>query len=72
VDHVLESAGLPQIRGEDRDRILASVPGLLTTIEAESAFALSVVETRGLDPAVIAREKSRAVKKSGLPEPVLA
>ena len=40
----------------------------LTTTEAEDAFALSVVETGDLNPAVIAREKAQAVKKNGLLE----
>ena len=40
----------------------------MTTTEAEDAFALSVVETDGLTPAVVAREKAQAVKKNGLLE----
>jgi SpoVK/Ycf46/Vps4 family AAA+-type ATPase len=40
----------------------------LTTIEAENAFALSVVESRTIDPIVVAREKAQTVKKNGLPE----
>ncbi len=40
----------------------------MTTIEAENAFALSVVEAKTLDPVIIAREKAQAVKKSGLLE----
>jgi SpoVK/Ycf46/Vps4 family AAA+-type ATPase len=38
------------------------------TTEAEDAFSLSVVETDGLTPAVVAREKAQAVKKNGLLE----
>ena len=40
----------------------------LTTIEAENAFALSFVQTRTIEPSVVAREKAQAVKKSGLLE----
>jgi ATP-dependent 26S proteasome regulatory subunit len=40
----------------------------MTTTEAEDAFSLSVVETDGLTPAVVAREKAQAVKKNGLLE----
>ena len=47
----------------------------LTIDEAESAFALSVVETGGLDPVVVAREKMRAIATTGFlsvaaPQPV--
>jgi hypothetical protein len=40
----------------------------MTTTEAENAYALSIVESGVLDPAVIAREKAQAVKKNGLLE----
>jgi SpoVK/Ycf46/Vps4 family AAA+-type ATPase len=40
----------------------------LTTIEAENAFALSVIEGKVIAPAIIAREKAQAVKKNGLLE----
>ena len=43
-------------------------PAGMTTTEAENAFALSVVESGGLNAAVIAREKAQAVKKNGLLE----
>jgi SpoVK/Ycf46/Vps4 family AAA+-type ATPase len=44
----------------------------LTTTEAENAFALSVVETKGIDHKVIAREKARTLKRNGLVEVVEA
>ena len=44
----------------------------LTTTEAENAFALSVVETKGIDHKVVAREKARTLKKNGLVEVVEA
>ena len=40
----------------------------LTTIEAENAFALSVVESKAIDPVIVAKEKAQAVKKNGLLE----
>jgi ATP-dependent 26S proteasome regulatory subunit len=40
----------------------------MTTMEAENACSLSVVETGGLNAAVIAREKAQVVKKNGLLE----
>ena len=40
----------------------------LTTTEAENAFALSIVETGGVDHRVIAREKARTLKRNGLVE----
>ena len=40
----------------------------LTTTEAENVFALSVVEAKAIDPAIIAREKASALKRNGLVE----
>ena len=40
----------------------------LTTIEAENAFALSIVEQGQFSPAIVAREKANEVKKNGLLE----
>jgi SpoVK/Ycf46/Vps4 family AAA+-type ATPase len=69
---VLESAQQDGIKlaaatAEQEEALLGAASGL-TTIEAENAFALSVVETKALDPVIIAREKAQAVKKSGLLE----
>jgi len=44
----------------------------LTTTEAENAFALSVVETNGIDHRIIAREKAHTLKRNGLLEVVAA
>jgi hypothetical protein len=67
LDGVLESAGIKTLNTQIREAALDAASGL-TTIEAENAFALSVVETTGIDSAVIAREKAQAVKKSGILE----
>lgn len=42
--------------------------GGLTTLEAENAFALSVIESGTITPAIVAREKAHALKKGGLLE----
>src|SRR5438874_160980 len=67
LDGVLESAGIKTLGTPVREAALDAASGL-TTIEAENAFALSVVETKGIDSTVIAREKAQAVKKSGILE----
>src|SRR5438094_5711333 len=67
LDGVLESAGIKTLDTPIHDTALDAANGL-TTIEAENAFALSVVETKGIDSAVISREKAQAVKKSGILE----
>lgn len=49
------------------DAILDAASGL-TTIEAEDAFAISVVESKSILPEIVSREKSMAVKKNGILE----
>jgi SpoVK/Ycf46/Vps4 family AAA+-type ATPase len=67
LDGIVESAQLNPIIGEDRDKALDAACGL-TTMEAENAFALSVVQSKSIDPAIISKEKAQAVKKNGLLE----
>ncbi len=67
LDNIADSAGREPPRDDERDLLLDAATGL-TSIEAENAFALSVVEAKGLDPAVVSREKALAVKKNGLLE----
>jgi SpoVK/Ycf46/Vps4 family AAA+-type ATPase len=67
LDGIIKSAKLKNIRETEREAALQSALGLTTT-EAENAFALSVVETKSIDPKVIAREKARTLKKNGLVE----
>ena len=67
LDGILESAALPALGAESREAVLEAASGM-TTIEAENAFALSVVEEKIVAPAVVAREKGKAVKKNGLLE----
>lgn len=67
LDGIIESAQLPAFADQERETALDAASGL-TTIEAENAFALSVVEAKGIVPAIVAREKAQAVKKNGLLE----
>jgi AAA+ superfamily predicted ATPase len=69
LDGITQSAKLKNIPVATREAALQSALGLTTT-EAENAFALSVVETKGIDPKIIAREKASTLKKNGLVEVV--
>lgn len=40
----------------------------LTTMEAENAFALSVIETKDITASIVAREKSNTIRKNGILE----
>lgn len=64
---ICESAKLETPEGEAREKVLDAATGL-TTVEAENAFALSVVECKGISRQVIAKEKAQVVKKNGLLE----
>ena len=55
---ILKSTGKKRPSPESAAALIDAARGLTTT-EAEDAFALSVVETSDLNPAVIAREKAR-------------
>jgi hypothetical protein len=50
---ILESAGINSMEPEAREKALDAASGL-TTIEAENAFALSVVESKGINPEIAA------------------
>ncbi len=71
LDGIIRSAKLKNVHEVVRESALQSALGLTTT-EAENAFALSVVETKGIDHKIIAREKARTLKKNGLVEVVEA
>ncbi len=71
LDGIIKSAKLKNVPAPTREVALQSALGLTTT-EAENAFALSVVETKGIDHKVIAREKARTLKRNGLVEVVEA
>jgi ATP-dependent 26S proteasome regulatory subunit len=67
LDGICNSAGQSPPDGEPRDQLVAAASGL-TTMEAENAFALAVVERGQVNHEVVAREKAQAVKKNGLLE----
>jgi hypothetical protein len=64
---IAQSAKLPEPENEALSELIDAARGMTTT-EAENAGALSIVETGGLNSAVISREKAQAVKKNGLLE----
>ncbi|MFN7141724.1 MAG: hypothetical protein ACK4UN_20575, partial [Limisphaerales bacterium] len=64
---LMESAGVKELPPEQEEKLIDAASGL-TTIEAENAFALSFVQARTIEPAVVAKEKAQAVKKNGLLE----
>ena len=61
---IVESTGRTMPSAEATAALIDAARGMTT----EDAFSLSVVETDGLTPAVVAREKAQAVKKNGLLE----
>ena len=68
LDAIVETTeGLPVPEPAIRESALANALGLTTT-EAENVFALSIVETKTIDPKIIAREKASALRKNGLIE----
>jgi len=71
LDGILKSAKLKAPHDAIREAALQAALGLTTT-EAENAFALSVVETNGIDHRIVAREKAHTLKRNGLVEVVEA
>lgn len=67
LDGILESAHQPRPDDDLRESIVHAALGL-TTVEAENAFALSIVEAGRVDPTRVAREKARTLKRGGLVE----
>jgi len=67
IDGIARSADLSLPEGEERERLVCAASGL-TTMEAENACALSVVETGSILPEVLVREKAAVLKKGGLLE----
>lgn len=69
LDGICMSAKLQKPEGAERDQVLDASTGM-TTQETENAYALSVIESKKVDPAIVAREKAATVKKNGLMEVV--
>jgi len=67
LDGIAKSARLPLPNGDARTALIDASRGM-TTVEAENAFALSVVENGKLETSTVAKEKAQAVKKNGLLE----
>ncbi|MBI5252615.1 MAG: AAA family ATPase [Desulfomonile tiedjei] len=67
LEGLLESAPQLKLKPQEREQLLEATRGL-TTIEAENALALSIVETGKMVPAIIHREKAHALKQNGLLE----
>lgn len=64
-ENIATSAG--QVLNGNTDALLDAAGGLTTT-EAENAFALSVIESKALTPAIVSREKAATLKKNGVLE----
>ncbi|MCW1886698.1 AAA family ATPase [Luteolibacter flavescens] len=71
LDGILRSADQQPLHDEVRESVLHAALGL-TTVEAENAFALSMVECGRVDPILVAREKARTLKRGGLVEVIEA
>ena len=67
LEAIVQSASLPALNAEKRELALNAAMGL-TTIEAENAFALSVIEAREIQPCIVARVKAQTLKQGGLLE----
>lgn len=67
LDGILDSAEGVTLEPQTREAVLEAAGGL-TTMEAENAFALSLVETGTIDPSIVAREKAHALRNGGLLE----
>lgn len=67
LESICRSAEKPVPVAEARDAVLDAASGL-TTIEAENAFALSLVETGDVQADLVAREKAQTIRKNGLLE----
>jgi hypothetical protein len=67
LDAILKSNGIEEPNEVVLESVLQAALGLTTT-EAENAFALSFIETGGMDHRIVAREKARTLKRGGLVE----
>ncbi len=71
LDGILKSANIKNVHEVVREAALQSALGLTTT-EAENAFALSIIESKGIDHKAVTREKARTLKRNGLVDVVEA
>jgi hypothetical protein len=67
LDQLFANAGIAPPPPEIREAVVRAATGL-TTMEAENAFALSLIESGAIQPSLVAREKAHALKSGGLLE----
>lgn len=67
LDQLLTNTGVTPPPPEIREAVIRAATGL-TTMEAENAFALSLIESGTIQPSLVAREKAHALKSGGLLE----
>ena len=67
LDGICESAGVKLYKGDKRTEILEAASGL-TCLEAENAFALSVVQHKAVNAECVAKEKASTIKQNGILE----
>jgi len=71
LDGIMSSTDAPGPEPAVREAALRNALGL-TTVEAENVFALSLVKTGSIDPALVAAEKARTLKRNGIVEVIEA
>lgn len=67
LEGVCNSVKVPITLNGNKDQLIEAALGL-TTGEAENAFALSLVQSKTLDPKVIGKEKAAVISRSGILE----
>ena len=67
LEGVCKSVKVPITLNGNKDQLIEAALGL-TTGEAENAFALSLVQSKTLDPKVIGKEKAAVISRSGILE----
>jgi hypothetical protein len=67
LDGIAQSAELEPPQNDTRMKLLDAASGL-TCLEAENAFALSVAQSKTIQPDIVSSEKAQALKKNGLLE----
>jgi MoxR-like ATPase len=67
LDGIAQSAELETPQNDQRLKLLDAASGL-TCLEAENAFALSVAQSKTIQPDIVSQEKAQALKKNGLLE----
>lgn len=68
---LVESNGVKMPKAADLDPLLDAALGM-TTVEAENAFSVSLIEAKKFDEKIVRREKSQIIKKTGMLEVIEA